>query len=305
MVNFFGDASSVYSITYAYDLAGRLITMSSANGDTPASETSYTYDDKGRLLGITSGPGESSVFSYDNRGIRTRITKSKISAALASSGSAYSFPVPEEEDPFLPVPAGGQIKTVFNEDDRPVEWQVLDANGNVTNRLIRSYDEQGRVSESSFIMENLATNLPIDLQEKLMAEPGAAEELAKETTRLLGSKQEFMRMTYQYDAEGRPVERRMYVGSTFMQMVTKTTYNDHSDKIEERTTTFGDPNPQSGGPDAPAAIASETPSQDTLVRYSYNYDTFGNWTQQTMSTQSAPGAPFVESAVTRRTVSYY
>jgi YD repeat-containing protein len=129
--------------------------------------------------------------------------------------------------------------------------------------------------------------------------------LAKEITRLLGSKQEFMRMTYQYDPEGRLVEKRMHVGSTFMQMITRSAYNDHSDKIEERTTTFGDPNPQNGGADAPTAVASGTASQDSLVLYSYKYDNVGNWIEQRMSAQSAPGAPFVESTVTRRTITYY
>ena len=129
--------------------------------------------------------------------------------------------------------------------------------------------------------------------------------MAKEITKLLGSKREFTRMTYRYDAEGRLVEKRHNVGSTFMEMVITTAYNEHSDKSEERTTTFGDPNPQNGGPDAPTAVASGKPSQDFLARYSYQYDDVGNWTEQTISAQSAPGGPFVVSTVTRRAITYY
>jgi YD repeat-containing protein len=284
---------------------GRLLKTTST-GSSPVTDTNYTYDEKGRLLGISTGPEETTVFSYDDRGgIRTRITKSNASDALISSGTAYSFSAMEVEDPLLPMPAGGQVITLFDELERPAEWQVFNANGNLTNRLIRSYDAQGRVLETSYTMENFALNLPPDFQQQLLAEPGAAEEMAKELTKLFGSKREFTRMTYRYDTKGRLVEKRHKVGSTFMEMVTKTAYNEHSDKSEERTTTFGDPNPQNGGPDAPTAAASGTPSQDFLASYSYVYDDVGNWTEQTISAQSTLGGPFVVSSVTRRTITYY
>jgi YD repeat-containing protein len=304
MANSFGKDEQEFSTTYTYDSAGRLL-KTTPTGSSAATDTNYTYDEKGRLLGISSGPGETSVFSYDDRGVRTRIMKSNASSALISSGTAYAFSVMEVEDPFLPIPPGGQVKTLFDDLARPAEWQVFNANANLTNRLIRSYDAQGRVLETSYTMENFALNLPPDFQQQLLAEPGAAEEMAKKLTKLLGSKREFTRMSYRYDEEGRLVEKRHKVGSTFMEMVTKTAYNEHSDKSEERTTTFGDPNPQNGGPDAPTAVASGTPSQDVLVRYSYEYDDVGNWTEQTISTQSAPGEPFLVSTVTRRTITYY
>ncbi|MDP9337898.1 MAG: hypothetical protein M3P45_03415 [Acidobacteriota bacterium] len=304
-VNSFGQDSHEFSTRYTYDSAGRLLKTVFTGGSSPDIETIYTYDKIGRLLSSTSDPGERSVFSHDNRGIRTRITKSNGNAALVSSGTSYMLPLPEEEEPFLSMPSGGEIKTLFNEIDRPVEWQVSDANGNVTNRLIRSYDDQGRISETSYTVENLALNLPPDLQQQLMAEPGAAEELAKGITKLLGLKREFTRVTYRYDAEGRLVEKRLYVGATFRETITETAYNHHSDKSEERTTIFGDHILQNGGLDAPTAVASGTPSQDSLVRYSYKYDTFGNWTEQTLSVQSGPSEHFVGSTVTCRTISYY
>jgi hypothetical protein len=85
-----------------------------------------------------------------------------------------------------------------------------------------------------------------------------------------------------------------------MEGTTKITYNDHSDKLEECQFTTGDPNPprdaQSGEPQSAAP-----PSQESQVRYSYKYDTFGNWTEQAISSSTSPN----DATVTRRTLIYY
>ena len=132
-----------------------------------------------------------------------------------------------------------------------------------------------------------------------MAEPGAAEEMAAQLTKLLGEQRNFTRMTYTYDADGRLIEQNHYIGYS-MEGTTKITYNDHSDKLEERQFTTGDPNPprdsQSGEPQSAAP-----PSQESQVRYSYKYDTFGNWTEQAISSSTSPN----DATVSRRTIIYY
>lgn len=86
-----------------------------------------------------------------------------------------------------------------------------------------------------------------------------------------------------------------------METIANITYNDHSDKLEEYTTTISPPDPhrreQSGEPSSTAPA----PSQQSVTHYSYKYDTFGNWTEQAISSPTSPN----DVTVTRRTIVYY
>jgi hypothetical protein len=55
---------------------------------------------------------------------------------------------------------------------------------------------------------------------------------------------------------------------------------------------------------APTAPASLSP-QESEVRYGYQYDSFGNWIEQTISSRSSPSEPFTTSTVHHRTITYY
>ncbi len=286
------------STTYTYDSAGRLLKITTTNSGSPVSESNYQYDQKGRIVSITGDPLETSTFEYDDNGRKTRIVSSGRKSAPALGSTAISFSVLEQDDLYLPIP-GGQAKTLFNERGQSVESQILDANGNLVNRLIRTYDENGRLTESRYTIENFLSSLPAEAQQQLMAESGAAEEMAAQLTKLLGEQRNFMRMTYTYDADGRLIEQHQYTGYA-MEGTTTITYNDHSDKLEEHTFTTGDPNPprdsQSSEPQS-----SGPPAQESQVRYSYKYDTFGNWTEQAISPFTSPN----DATVTRRTIIFY
>jgi len=181
-----------------------------------------------------------------------------------------------------------------------VEWQVSDASGNLTNRLIRTYDENGRVAEIRYTIENPLFSLPAEAQQEFLAEPGAAEQLMQGLTALLGEQCNFMRITFNYDDAGRVIEKHHHTGYS-LETTTKITYNDHSDKLEEHEFTTGDLNPprdtQSGEPSSRAPF----PDQESDTLYSYKYDNFGNWTEQ--RTSSATSANDVR--VTRRAIAYY
>jgi YD repeat-containing protein len=209
------------------------------------------------------------------------------------------IPVPEDEDSYLPIPAGGHAKIFFNEQDQPVEWQVSDANGNLTNRLIRTYDENGRVAEIRYTIENFLFSLPAEAQQEFLAVPGAAEQLMQGLTALLGEQRNFTRTTFNYDDAGRVIEKHHHTGYS-LETTTKITYNDHSDKLEEHEFTTGDPNPPRDT--QPGAASSRPPIlPESHARYSYKYDNFGNWTEQRISTPSSAN----DVRVTRRTIVYY
>jgi YD repeat-containing protein len=287
------------SITYTYDSAGRLLKKTTTNAASPVSESNYQYDQKGRIISITGDPLGTSTFEYDDNGHKTRIVSAP-SKPLVPEGTQYIVPVPETEDPYLPTPPGGHVKLSYNEKDQPVEWQVSDANGNLVNRLIRTYDENGRLTELRYTIENLQYLLPAEVQQELMAEPGAVEEMLPQLTKLLGEQRNFTRMTYTYDSDGRLIEQHHYIGHS-MEQATKIVYNDHSDTLEERHFTTGDPNPPRDSQSGEASQAPPFPPQESQVRYSYKYDTFGNWTEQAISSSTSPN----DATVTRRIIIYY
>ena len=210
------------------------------------------------------------------------------------------FPLPEYEDSYLPIPAGGHVKISFNEQDQPVEWRVSDANGNLTNRLIRTHDENGRVAEIRYTIENFLLSLPTEAQQEFLAQPGAAEQLMKGLTALLGEQRNFTRTTFSYDAAGRLIEKNDHTGYS-MKTTTTIAYNEHSDKLEEHITTIGDLNPHRDTQPGEVSSRPPFPNQESGTRYSYKYDNFGNWTEQKIS--SATSANDVR--VTRRTIVYY
>jgi YD repeat-containing protein len=290
-----------FSTTYTYDSAGRLKKAITTSPDSPTIESTYNYDDNHRLISITGHPAQVFTFQYDDQGRKARVLTPQVqldSPLLVTT--SISIGVIEGEDPYLPIPSGGQAKTLFNQNDEPIEWQIIDANGNVLNKLIRTYDENGRVTELRYTMENVLLSLPAEAREEISAQPGAAEELAKQFAAFFGEQRNFMRTAYKYDANGRLTQKHTYMGPS-METVTKIAYNDHSDKSEEQTITIGDPNDPGKEPSRESPPPALPPSHTSETRYSYKYDNFGNWTEQTTTSPANPNYP----TVIRRVLTYY
>jgi len=206
----------------------------------------------------------------------------------------------------MPAPLGGLVKTLFNERDQPTESQIYEASGHLMSRVVRRYDAKGRVSESNYVVENMEFILPAEAREQAMAEPGASEEMNKQLIQLLGAQRALARYSYIYDeAEGRVTEKHHSVGA-HRETITKIIYNDHDDKMQERTTTIRDLNPMNaeGREIAPTAAAFVSP-KESEVRYDYQYDSFGNWIERTMSGRSSPSEPLTTWTVHHRTITYY
>jgi YD repeat-containing protein len=180
--------------TYTYDSAGRLFKKTITRPGSPASESKYNYDEKGRIISITGDPLGASTFEYDDQGRKFRIV-SPPPEPLVPQGTSYMFPMPEGEDSHLPIPAGGHAEISFNEQDEPLEWHVYEANGNLLNRLIRTYDQNGRVAEIRYTIENFLSALPTESQQQFVAEPGAADRIMEGFSQLLGEQRNFTRVT--------------------------------------------------------------------------------------------------------------
>jgi YD repeat-containing protein len=88
-------------------------------------------------------------------------------------------------------------------------------------------------------VEDISAMFSADFAKELLNQPGAEEELQRQLSELLGPQREFGKITYTYDSEGRVTEKHNNFGPT--EIVTKFIYNNQGDKIEERTTTSGNP----------------------------------------------------------------
>ena len=296
--------NSQWTSTAQYDAQGRLLTTSSGQPGEPLVVTVYHYDGEGRLVDIegTNSFNESTTFQYDERGRKTRIVKSTLPASPEGLYGSTAMSVSlEGDDLYYPVPHGGTTKTLYDDSDRATELQIYDSGGGMIQRLIRSYDDAGHISETKVVIEDMMGAFPAKEKEQLLAEPGAAEELKRQLTALLGAQREMFKTSYNYNAEGQLAEKRDHLGYN-LERVTKLMYDDNGNKIGERTTTSGDANPPSSEPGSQDAIASP---HESVVTYNYKYDSHGNWIEQIARAKAGPDEPIQESTVCRRTIFYY
>jgi hypothetical protein len=117
-------------------------------------------------------------------------------------------------------------------------------------------------------------------------------------------------ISYSHDAQGRVTERH-WSGGVFGEQVTITTYNDHGDKASERETMVmrsdtGPWNLTEAGAFVPTGKPNPPqPPSSSETQYTYQYDQYGNWTEQTIVSRSQPDEAFRPANVIRRKLSYY
>jgi YD repeat-containing protein len=287
-----------------YDAEGHLLTkVWEAQGKALA--TIYNYDAQGRLIGITDQRDWITSFEYD-QGRKTRIVQSKLEASSTDDQSRLGASIEiENVDLFVAPPPGGSVKTSFNGRDQPVEAQVYGPNGDLLKRLTRTYDSKGRVEESSLVIDKPDSILSPGAVKRIAAEPGGAEELEKELARFLGDQRVLVRSSYVYDDQGRVTEKRIRFGPSG-ETITRFIYNDQGDEVEEITTNFREmrPNEAEGG-----KLSSDTPDSSSPVEsrthFSYQYDSFGNWTEKIASSLSTANEPPRIWTIEHRTIAYY
>jgi YD repeat-containing protein len=290
--------------TWTYDGSGRLLRAASRNPDGSPAEQVYSYDENGRLLSIIEGSGNRTNFQYDERGRKTEIRnladKPAEERGAGAVGLEAVFADVEGDSGFGPDSAdnASSIKTTYNDRDQPRETQAYDSDGRLLSRLVRTYDEKGRISDVKTIIEDPTALFPAKAQAELIAQSGLPPDemraqLKKVFSALVGER----RKSYTYDSQGRKKEVILHQG-LFAPKVSRTyTYNDHGDVAEERTTfTKGSSSLPTGvtfqsdenGNLFPNKPPSEWPPQPDLpepskVHYTYQYDSYGNWTDKTVT----------------------
>ena len=300
VVSRFSNSDGSYWVTRnEYSASGRLLRTGSGIEGKSLTETHYSYDQEGRLQKITTdGRDETPVsFRYDERGRKTKIEISRAEDYRPNTAIGGSPFEAAERAPNLP--GGGSATTIYDEQDRPSEVEVRDAGGELVSHAVRTYDAQGHVIEEKLILDNLVSMFSLEAKAKILEEPGFSadqleRELHEQMTKLMGGQSESYSVSYGYDSGGRLIHssRRIFNQSDEIE----TTYNEHGDVESEitrsrRSTTENDST--SGGP-----AYSE-------VRHSYQYDEYGNWTENAVSHRSSSDTAFQASGLIKRSLMYY
>lgn len=304
--------------TRTYDSDGHLLSIVSGKSGDPGLESLYSYDDSGRLLSITNniGKGDRIDFQYNAQGRKSSVQtfapqslESKRNAA--SSGSPW-----DAAQMGFGVPSGGTVVTLYDQNGQPTEAQVLDAQGQLVSRVLRTYGTNGQLSEEKPTFENLAPtvieNMPAEQQYQMT--PEAIKHMNMVLARVMTGRTP-AGMSYTYDSQNRLIatrERNMMFDQT-----TSIAYNDQGDKAEEHTTYAENSVVPAGvefsvGEDGAVTPSSSSTQQSpqsslpvpepTVIKYTYQYNAYGNWTQQTATDTAHPSQPPI---VRTRQLTYY
>jgi len=292
--------------TRTYDAQGRLLKQTSGNPGGPASEQTYSYDQAGRLAGIEYGDKKSVRvrFQYDDQGRKTKVEN--FDPIPQRPNVAYGgYPWEGTDLRFGPLPGGGTLTTLYNEQDVAVEGQLRNSEGLLVNRIVRTIDVNGRPTSEKVIVEAPELLIPPEFP----AEHNEAQK--KALGAFIAGNMYSGEISYSYDTQGRLTEKRKR-GGIFGEEVTTIAYNERGDKVEERTTTVM--NPEAGreyslnedGTMIPVGKPQPVPPPTQHeTRYTYQYDSYGNWIEQTVSSRYNPNDPFGPSFTYRRVLTYY
>lgn len=275
-----------------YDASGHLQKTESGKEGEPKAETVYSYDDQGRLLKISANSGNPITFHYDEHGRKTKVQTSRPSdyrPNVASGGDPF-----EAADVPPNLPDGGTATTIYDEQDRPSEIQVRNLQGDLISHAVRIYDKQGRVTEEKEFVDNSEMLIPAEVRKEIKTSGESMDEFRAQLAKFVGGPQGMHSVAYTYDEQGRTTHLRRNIFNHERDDI-ETTYNDHGDSAGEIT--------RSSSEDTEGEAIRRNQYSDT--RYSYRYDTHGNWTERTTSFRNSPDQAFQTLSTTRRTLTYH
>jgi hypothetical protein len=192
------------------------------------------------------------------------------------------------------LPGGGTATTTYDENDRPVEVRILNAQGTEVSRAVGVYDQQGHITEEKQILDDPLNLFPADVRAGILAQSGAsATDLRDQLKKVMGGHEGMHSEAYSYDEQGRVKETRRRVFNQDEKI--ETIYNEQGDVAVEITRTL-----------PPSSDQEQTfPAQNSEAHFTYQYDDHGNWAEKVTSNSSSTGAPFETTGTIRRTLTYF
>lgn len=302
--------------TRTYDSEGRLISVVSGKTGDPGPESLYFYDDAGRLLSITNNlrKGDRIDFHYDPEGRKSSVQNFSPESLANRRNVLFAGSAWDASQSGNRVPVGGTVVTLYNQNDQPTEAQVRDAQGQIVSRVVRTYSPNGQLSEEKPTFENLAPalieNMPPERQNQMSTED--IKHMNMVMARVMTGRTP-AGTTYTYDSQNRLTATRER--NMMFEQTTSIVYNEQGDKAEERKTYAENSIIPAGVefsvtengaviPTKPSAQEPPQPSlpEPTVIKFTYQYDAYGNWTQQTATDTAHPNQP---SIVRTRQLTYY
>jgi YD repeat-containing protein len=294
---------SEWVTNYTYHPDGRLLkTVSGKVGSAASSETTYSYDKARRLVGVKSGDKNQIRYEYDDKG-RKAVIESYDSKPLPPN-MAYATHWEGTDLGFAPYP-GGTLTTFYNEQEVATGAELHNAEGKLVAHIVRKFDAKGRVIAEEQVADAPELMIPDELRSTLNPEQ------VKSVGAFVAGGLHNRAISYAYDNEGRVSERHRS-GGVFGEEVTITTYNDHGDKASERTTTVMKPEAgrEYGLTDVGTMIpvGQPQPAEPPTIyetQFTYQYDGYGNWTEQTTVARSRPETALGPGSIRHRKLTYY
>ncbi len=209
---------------------------------------------------------------------------------------------------------GGTVIVLHDRRGRPTEAQVRAANGDPVSRIVRSYSADGRISEERPTLENLSALFleRMSPEERNQLSPALMQAMNKAMAAISRGQREAGK-SYSYDAQGRVTQTRET--NFVFEKTTTIQYNDDGDEVEIDITIADNTAVPAGvsysvdeeGNVTPIAVPGAAPEPPLLpppeqIHYSYEYDRYGNWTQQTTTRGPGSGTPV---GTRQRTLTYY
>ncbi len=291
---------SIARSSYIYDEAGRLIeTRFRRVGEITGTSMYYSYDTQGRPIRTESADEkgtrtELETYHYDPSGRKTKIQfmpKHEDTAGVSYDIGASMM---------LSAAAAATMTTSYDDRDQPTEVLAHDATHNLLQRMISTYDSDGRLVKEEVRrgaghvfpgMEDAAKSLSPEDRERMHAivEKFFSQDNAFATT------------TYAYDQKGRRTDKTVRM-SILSDEHTTYRFDDHDNPIEE--VTEGSNRDMSLDPEGNVQSSQED-SIHQHTRYSYTYDSRGNWTERVVWIIFPPDKDFRRSNVERRQITYY
>jgi len=285
------------------DAQGRMLSYRT-RGDGGMRETSYNYDETGTLRSITNDQTSDRTEYREVNGVKMSIQTFDPKTLERFQNSGLGGSSWESAMSGFGVPMGGSVITTYDEGveldcgrcgkkhsvQNPIEIRILTADGQIVSQYVRKYDASGRLVEEKTLQQNdgLLFLDRMTPEQKAAVTPEGAQAYAKELNEMRGKLPPETK--YKYDAKGRLIEKRER--TRFVEQTTTIEYNDRGD-IERKRETFTNNSVNIKGNWVP---------EDSETRYSYQYDSFNNWTERVKSVDIGSNSM---TWTTRRTITYY
>ena len=296
---------SVFREVHVYDEAGRLAERQRWSNDILTSRVVYTYDVAGRSastfkVDVDGTKHETERCHYDENGRKTKVIFLPIpesSGASCSTGSCGTMYGVEGTDVAYSAPGATSSTTTYDDRGRPSEVSFHDANHALVSRVVFSRDEEGRVLSErmefagarGLLGSAIDVDMPVDERASLM-----------ELLKTVFEDHTFSLATYAYDEKGRRVETVRRMASLSEERVT-VRYDAFGNPAEEVRSDVSREMRMDDG----VLKTEKRASHVQHVRFEYQYDAHGNWTERIVSQRLEPNAEEQPSNIERRTIAYY